>query len=144
MLNRRSNLKNLLAIIGDYEALIVRSASQVTAQVIEAGKKLMVIGRAGVGIDNIDVNAATQKGIIVVNAPTGNTISAAEHTIGLMMSLARHIPQANASLKSGQWLKSKIYRIEVRNKTIGIIGLGNIGRSCRPAGPGIGNESHRA
>jgi D-3-phosphoglycerate dehydrogenase len=117
----------LLAIIGDYEGLIVRSASQVTAQVIEAGKKLMVIGRAGVGIDNIDVNAATQRGIIVVNSPTGNTIAAAEHTIGLMMSLARHIPQANASLKAGQWLKSKYTGIEVRNKTIGIIGLGNIG-----------------
>lgn len=119
--------EELLAIIGDYEALIVRSASQVTAQVIEAGKKLMVIGRAGVGIDNIDVNAATQKGIVVVNAPTGNTIAATEHTIGLMMALARHIPQANASLKSGQWLKSKYTGIEVRNKTIGIIGLGNIG-----------------
>ena len=119
--------EELLAIIGDYEALIVRSASQVTAQVIEAGKKLMVIGRAGVGIDNIDVNAATQRGIIVVNSPTGNTIAAAEHTIGLMMSLARHIPQANASLKAGQWLKSKYTGIEVRNKTIGIIGLGNIG-----------------
>jgi D-3-phosphoglycerate dehydrogenase len=87
----------------------------------------MVIGRAGVGIDNIDVNAATQRGIIVVNSPTGNTIAAAEHTIGLMMSLARHIPQANASLKAGQWLKSKYTGIEVRNKTIGIIGLGNIG-----------------
>jgi D-3-phosphoglycerate dehydrogenase len=119
--------EELLAIIGDYEGLIVRSASQVTAQVIEAGKKLMVIGRAGVGIDNIDVNAATQRGIIVVNSPTGNTIAAAEHTIGLMMSLARHIPQANASLKAGQWLKSKYTGIEVRNKTIGIIGLGNIG-----------------
>jgi D-3-phosphoglycerate dehydrogenase len=119
--------EELLAIIGDYEGLIIRSASQVTAQVIEAGKKLMVIGRAGVGIDNIDVNAATQRGIIVVNSPTGNTIAAAEHTIGLMMSLARHIPQANASLKAGQWLKSKYTGIEVRNKTIGIIGLGNIG-----------------
>lgn len=121
--------EELLAIIGDYEALIVRSASQVTAQVIEAGKKLMVIGRAGVGIDNIDVNAATQRGIVVVNAPTGNTIAATEHTIGLMMALARHIPQANASLKSGQWLKTKYTGIEVRNKTIGIIGLGNIGSS---------------
>jgi D-3-phosphoglycerate dehydrogenase len=129
--------EELLAIIGDYEALIVRSASQVTAQVIEAGKKLMVIGRAGVGIDNIDVNAATQRGIIVVNAPTGNTISAAEHTIGLMMSLARHIPQANASLKAGQWLKSKYTGIEVRNKTIGIIGLGNIGSAVARRAQGM-------
>ena len=129
--------EELLAIIGDYEGLIVRSASQVTAQVIEAGKKLMVIGRAGVGIDNIDVNAATQRGIIVVNSPTGNTIAAAEHTIGLMMSLARHIPQANASLKSGQWLKSKYTGIEVRNKTIGIIGLGNIGSAVARRAQGL-------
>ena len=129
--------EELLAIIGDYEALIVRSASQVTAQVIEAGKKLMVIGRAGVGIDNIDVNAATQRGIIVVNAPTGNTISAAEHTIGLMMALARHIPQANASLKGGQWLKNKYTGIEVRNKTLGIIGLGNIGSAVARRAQGM-------
>jgi D-3-phosphoglycerate dehydrogenase len=129
--------EELLAIIGDYEALIVRSASQVNAQVIEAGKKLMVIGRAGVGIDNIDVNAATQRGIIVVNSPTGNTIAAAEHTIGLMMSLARHIPQANASLKGGQWLKSKYTGIEVRNKTIGIIGLGNIGTAVARRAQGM-------
>ena len=129
--------EELLAIIGDYEGLIVRSASQVTAQVIEAGKKLMVIGRAGVGIDNIDVNAATQRGIIVVNSPTGNTIAAAEHTIGLMMSLARHIPQANASLKAGQWLKSKYTGIEVRNKTIGIIGLGNIGAAVARRAQGL-------
>jgi len=134
--------EELIAIIGNYEALIVRSASLVTAQVIEAGKKLMVIGRAGVGIDNIDVNAATQRGIIVVNAPTGNTISAAEHTIGLMMSLARHIPQANASLKAGQWLKNKYTGIEVRNKTIGIIGLGNIGSAVARRAR-HGNESHR-
>jgi D-3-phosphoglycerate dehydrogenase len=129
--------EELLAIIGDYEGLIVRSASTVTAQIIEAGKKLMVIGRAGVGIDNIDVNAATQRGIIVVNAPTGNTIAAAEHTIGLMMSLARHIPQANASLKSGQWLKSKYTGIEVRNKTLGIIGLGNIGAAVARRAQGL-------
>lgn len=120
--------EELVAMIGDYEALIVRSQSQVTAQVIEAGKKLMVIGRAGVGIDNIDVNAATQKGIVVVNAPTGNTISATEHTIALMLALARHIPQANASLKSGKWDRNKFMGTEVRNKTLGVIGLGNIGK----------------
>jgi D-3-phosphoglycerate dehydrogenase / 2-oxoglutarate reductase len=129
--------EELLAIIGDYEGLIVRSASQVTAQVIEAGKKLMVIGRAGVGIDNIDVNAATQNGIVVVNSPTGNTIAATEHTIGLMMALARHIPQATASLKGGQWLKSKYTGIEVRNKTIGIIGLGNIGSAVARRAQGL-------
>jgi len=93
----------------------------------------MVIGRAGVGIDNIDVNAATQRGIIVVNAPTGNTIAAAEHTIGLMMSLARISPR-QCLAEGGQWLKSKYTGIEVRNKTLGIIGLGNIG-AASPAAP---------
>ncbi|MDO8688317.1 MAG: phosphoglycerate dehydrogenase, partial [Dehalococcoidales bacterium] len=106
---------------------LVRSQTQVTAAVIEAGKKLQVIGRAGVGVDNIDVEEATRRGIVVVNAPTGNTISAAEHTIALMLSLARHIPQANASLKSGLWRRNDFVGTEVRNKTLGIIGLGNVG-----------------
>ncbi len=119
--------KELIAIIGDYDALAVRSQTQVTAEVIDAGKKLQVIARAGVGVDNIDVEAATQRGIIVVNAPTGNTISAAEHTIALMLALTRHIPQANASLKSGAWRRNEFMGIEVRDKTIGIIGLGNVG-----------------
>ncbi len=100
---------------------------QVNAQVIEAGKKLMVIGRAGVGVDNIDVDEATRRGIVVVNAPTGNTISAAEHTIALMLALARHIPQANTALKSGEWRRNDFMGTEVRNKTLGIIGLGNVG-----------------
>ncbi|MEA2085503.1 MAG: phosphoglycerate dehydrogenase [Chloroflexota bacterium] len=119
--------EELLSIIGDYEALVVRSQTQVTARVIEAGKKLQVIGRAGVGIDNIDVDRATRQGIVVVNAPTGNTISAAEHTIALMLALARHIPQANAVLKSGLWRRSDFMGTEVRGKTLGIIGLGNVG-----------------
>ena len=92
--------EEIINIIGDYEALMVRSQTQVTADVIKAGKKLQVIARAGVGIDNVDVEAATQQGIAVVNAPTGNTISAAEHAIALMFALARHVPQANSSLKS--------------------------------------------
>ncbi|TET26137.1 MAG: phosphoglycerate dehydrogenase, partial [Dehalococcoidia bacterium] len=117
----------LVSIIGDYEAMVVRSQTQVTAKVIEAGKKLMVIGRAGVGIDNIDVEEATRRGIVVVNAPTGNTISAAEHAIALMLALARHIPQANTSLKSGAWKRSAFMGTEVRGKTLGIIGLGNVG-----------------
>lgn len=119
--------EELISIIGDYEALVVRSQTQVTAKIIEAGKKLQVIARAGVGVDNIDMDAATRCGIIVVNAPTGNTISATEHTIALMLSLARHIPQANTSLKSGAWKRNDFMGIEVRNKTLGIIGLGNIG-----------------
>ncbi|MBE9483068.1 MAG: phosphoglycerate dehydrogenase [Chloroflexi bacterium] len=117
----------LISIIGDYEALIVRSQTKVSAQIIEAGQKLEVIGRAGAGIDNIDVEAATRQGIIVVNAPTGNTIAAAEHTIALMLSLARNIPQANAVLKSGVWRRGDFMGIEIRNKTLGIIGLGNVG-----------------
>ena len=119
--------EELISIIGNYEALIVRSQTQVTAEVIEAGKNLQIIARAGVGVDNIDIDTATRRGIVVVNAPTGNTISAAEHTIALMLSLTRHIPQANASLKSGVWQRSNFIGTEVRNKTLGIIGLGNVG-----------------
>jgi len=119
--------EELISIIGDYEALVVRSQTKVTAEVIAAGKKLQVIGRAGVGVDNVDVVEATRRGIVVVNAPTGNTISAAEHTIALILALARHIPQANAMLKSGVWQRSAFMGTEVRNKTLGIIGLGNVG-----------------
>jgi len=113
--------------IGDYDALIVRSKTQVPADIIESGKKLKVIGRAGVGTDNIDVDAATRKGIVVVNAPAGNTVSAAEHTIALMLALARNIPQANSQLKSGKWQKEQLVGTELRNKTLGIIGIGNVG-----------------
>ncbi|MFC1870011.1 phosphoglycerate dehydrogenase [Chloroflexota bacterium] len=117
----------LAAIIGDYEAVVVRSETRLTAKVIQAAKKLQVIARAGAGVDTIDVDAATRCGIVVVNAPTGNTMSAAEHTIALMLALSRHIPQANASLKAGAWKRSEFMGIEVRDKTLGIIGLGNIG-----------------
>jgi len=119
--------EEIISIIGDYEALVVRSQTQVSAKVIQAGGKLQVIARAGVGVDNIDVEEATRRGIVVVNAPTGNTISAAEHTIALMLSLARHIPQANAVLKSRVWRQSDFIGTQVRNKTLGIIGLGNVG-----------------
>ncbi|HEU65749.1 MAG TPA: phosphoglycerate dehydrogenase [Chloroflexi bacterium] len=119
--------EKLKAIIGDYDALIVRSQTKVRAEVIESGKKLKVIGRAGVGVDNIDVDAATRNGIVVVNAPTGNIIAAAEHTIALMLALARNIPQANSRLKSGKWQREDMLGAELRNKTLGIIGLGNVG-----------------
>jgi len=119
--------EQLKAIIGDYDALIVRSQTKVRAEVIESGKKLKVIGRAGVGTDNIDVDAATKKGIVVVNAPTGNTVAAAEHTIALMLALARNVPQANSRLKSGKWQREEMVGSELRNKTLGIIGLGNVG-----------------
>lgn len=117
----------LLEIIGAYAALVVRSETKVTAEVIQAGANLQVIGRAGVGVDNIDVPAATARGIVVVNAPTGNNIAAAEHTVAMMLSLARHIPQANASLKAGEWKRSKFVGLELRNKTLGVVGLGKIG-----------------
>jgi len=127
----------LISIIGDYEALVVRSQTQVTADVIAAGEKLQVIARAGAGVDNIDVDEATQRGIVVVNAPTGNTISAAEHTIALMLSLARHIPQANAVLKSGVWRRNDFMGTEVRDKTLGVIGLGNVGSEVAKRARGL-------
>src|SRR5213592_1600749 len=107
----------LTAWIGDYDALVVRSETKVTAPIIEAAGKLQIIGRAGVGVDNIDVPAATRHGIVVVNAPTGNTISAAEHTVGLMLALARNIPQADASLRRHEWKRSQFVGIELRGKT---------------------------
>jgi D-3-phosphoglycerate dehydrogenase len=119
--------EQLKAIIGDYDALIVRSQTKVGVEVIESGKKLKVIGRAGVGIDNIDVDAATKNGTVVVNAPTGSTIAAAEYTIALMLALARNVPQANSHLKSGKWRREEFVGTELRNKTLGIIGLGNVG-----------------
>jgi len=119
--------EELETIINNYDALIVRSQTQVTAKIIDSGEKLKVIGRAGVGVDNVDIDAATRKGIVVVNAPTGNTVSAAEHTFALMLALARNIPQANSQLKSGKWQRGKLVGTELRNKTLGIIGLGNVG-----------------
>jgi D-3-phosphoglycerate dehydrogenase len=119
--------EELLETIGDYDALIVRSRTKVTKDVIERAKRLKIIGRAGVGVDNIDIDYATQKGIVVVNAPGGNTISAAEHTIGLIFAIARRIPQADRSVKDGKWERKKFMGVELRGKTIGIIGLGRIG-----------------
>ncbi len=127
----------LVDIIGDYDALVVRSQTQVTAKVIQAGKKLQVIGRAGVGIDNINIEEATQHGIVVVNAPTGNTTAAAEHAIALMLALARHIPQANMVLKSGAWRRNDFIGTEVRNKTLGIVGLGNVGSEVARRAQGL-------
>lgn len=119
--------EELIKRIKDYDALVVRSATKVTRDVIEAGERLRVIGRAGVGVDNIDVDAATERGIIVLNAPEGNTIAAAEHTMGMMMALARNIPQANMSLKGKKWEKGKFMGVEIYDKVLGIIGLGRIG-----------------
>lgn len=117
----------LVAEIGAYDALVVRSRSKVTAEVIEAGKKLKVIGRAGVGVDNIDVDKATEKGIIVLNAPHGNTISTAEHAFAMLISLARNIALADSSVKKGEWNRSAFTGVELNKKTLGIVGMGRIG-----------------
>lgn len=117
----------LLTAVPGYEALVVRSETQVTADVLAAGSRLQVVGRAGVGVDNIDVDAATQHGVLVVNSPTGNTIAATEHTLAMLLALARNIPQAYASLKQGEWQRSRFVGAEVRGRILGIVGLGKIG-----------------
>ena len=119
--------EELLGLIPGYEALIVRSESKVTSQVIEAGERLQVIARAGVGVDNIDLETATRRGVVVVNAPLGNTFSAAEHTIALMLALARRLPEAHASLQAGRWERQRFVGVELRGKTLGLIGLGQVG-----------------
>lgn len=119
--------EELLSLVGDYEGLIVRSETRVTAEVISAGKQLKVIGRAGVGVDNIDVEAATERGIVVVNAPAAITITTAEHTFGLIMAAARNIPQAAQSLREGRWVRSQFVGTELRGKTLGVYGMGRIG-----------------
>lgn len=119
--------EEITGIIGEYDALVVRSQTKVTAEIMKAGTRLQVVGRAGVGVDNIDIEAATGQGITVVNAPESNTLSAAEHTIGLMLAMARNIPQAHAQLKSGKWNRKSYIGIELRNKILGIIGLGKVG-----------------
>ncbi|MEI3604099.1 phosphoglycerate dehydrogenase [Pseudogracilibacillus sp. SE30717A] len=118
---------DLLNKIGEFDGLLVRSQTQVTREVIEKGHNLKVIGRAGVGVDNIDLDAATENGIIVVNAPDGNTNSAAEHTMAMIMSLARNIPQAYLSIKDKKWDRKSFVGVELRDKTLGIVGLGRIG-----------------
>ena len=127
----------LVSIIGEYDALVVRSGTKVTARVIEATKHMQIIGRAGVGVDNIDVEAATQRGILVVNAPDGNSIAAAEHAIALMFALARNIPQAHASLSAGKWERKKFMGVEVTGKTLGVVGMGRIGRHVAQRARGL-------
>ena len=117
----------LLAALPDYEALVVRSQVQVDAEAIEAGRNLVVIGRAGVGVDNVDIPAATRAGITVVNAPTGNTVAAAEHTMALLLAVARHLAAADASVRRGEWRRGELLGVELRGRTLGIVGLGRIG-----------------
>jgi D-3-phosphoglycerate dehydrogenase len=115
-------------VLGSYDALVVRSATKVTAEVIARGTRLKVIGRAGVGVDNVDVDAATRRGIVVANAPESNIVSAAEHTIGLLVALARNIPQAHSALIAGRWERSKWGGVELADKVLGVLGFGRIGR----------------
>src|SRR5262249_36615117 len=119
---------SLESIIGGYDALIVRSATKVNAPLIDAATRLKGIGRAGVGVDNVEVDAATRRGIVVANAPESNVVSAAEHTIGLLLALARNIPQAHAALVDGRWERSKWGGVELADKVLGVLGFGRIGR----------------
>ena len=117
----------MIAAIADYDGLAVRSATKVTSDVLRAGRRLRVVGRAGIGVDNIDVAAATQSGIVVMNTPAGNAVTTAEHAIALMLALARQLPAADASMRAGKWEKSRFIGTEMAGKTLGIIGCGNIG-----------------
>ncbi len=119
--------EELKACAGEFDAIIVRSATTLTRDIIEAAKKLKAVARAGAGVDNIDVAAASEKKVLVMNTPFGNTVSTAEHAVAMMMALARHIPQASASTHAGKWEKSKFEGVELTGKTLGVVGCGNIG-----------------
>ena len=118
---------DLRAIIGDYDGLAVRSATKVTRELLDAATNLKVVGRAGIGVDNVDVKSATARGVVVMNTPHGNTITTAEHAIAMMFALARQIPEASASTKAGKWEKNRFMGVELSGKTLGLIGCGNIG-----------------
>src|SRR5256714_12306705 len=119
--------EKLAQIIGNYDGLAIRSATKATAKIIDRAKRLKVIGRAGIGVDNVEIPAATAKGIIVMNTPFGNSITTAEHAITLMLALAREIPQADASTQAGKWEKNRFMGVEITGKVLGVIGCGNIG-----------------
>jgi D-3-phosphoglycerate dehydrogenase len=127
VLDKRLSEAELLPLVGEVEAMVVRSETKITRKIIEAAPKLRVVGRAGVGVDNVDVPAATQRGIVVMNTPSGNTISTAELTFSMLMALARKIPQAHASMKAGEWNRKAFQGVELYNKTLGILGMGRIG-----------------
>lgn len=130
--------EELVKIIADYDALMIRSGTRVTQEIVEAADQLKIIGRAGVGVDNVDVPAATRKGIVVVNSPEGNTIAAAEHAIAMMFAISRHIADANQSVKEGKWDRKNFIGVEVYKKTLGIVGLGKIGSHVATAAKAIG------
>lgn len=130
----------LKAIIGNYNALMVRSETKVTGDILAAATQMKIVGRAGVGVDNIDVEAATRHGIIVVNSPTGNSVAAAEHSVAMLLALARHIPTATASMRAGKWEKSRFVGVELRYKALGIIGLGKVGLAVARCAQGLGMQ----
>ena len=130
----------LVGIIGEYDGLMIRSGTQVTAPVIAAASRLKIIGRAGVGVDNVDVPAATQRGVLVVNSPEGNTIAAAEHALAMMLSLSRHVPQANAGMRAGKWDRKKYVGNELYKKTLGVVGLGKIGSHVAKVAQAMGMD----
>jgi D-3-phosphoglycerate dehydrogenase len=130
--------EELKKVIGQYDALIIRSATKVTKDIVEAASQLKVVGRAGSGLDNVDKVAATKQGVVVMNTPGGNTITTAEHTVSLLLAMARQIPQANASMKQLKWEKKKFMGVELYNKVLGIIGLGNIGCHVAKMAQGMG------
>jgi D-3-phosphoglycerate dehydrogenase len=117
----------LRAIIPDYDGLAIRSATKVTRELLDAAPRLKVVGRAGIGVDNVDVKSATSRGVVVMNTPHGNTITTAEHAIAMMFALARQIPEASASTRAGKWEKNRFMGVELTGKTLGLIGCGNIG-----------------
>src|ERR1700680_3037883 len=121
----------LVDLVPQFGALVVRSQTKVTAKVLNAGNKLRVVGRAGVGVDNVDVETATRRGIIVLNGPGGNTVSTAEHAFSLLLSVARKIPPAEASIRAGKWDRKSFEGVELYNKTLGVIGMGRIGSELR-------------
>jgi phosphoglycerate dehydrogenase-like enzyme len=131
----------LCAVLPSYAGLIVRSATQVTADLIDAATSLQIIGRAGIGVDNIDVDAATRRGIIVMNTPEGNMNTAAEHTISMLLALSRAIPQASAEMKAGVWERHKYLGVEVVNKILGVVGLGRIGSLVVRKAQGLGMQT---
>src|ERR1700743_1427109 len=127
----------LAAIIGDYDGLAIRSATKVTAKILEKATRLKVVGRAGIGVDNVDIPAATAKGVIVMNTPFGNSITTAEHAIAMMFALAREIPAADSSTQAGKWEKNRFMGVEITGKTLGVIGCGNIGGIVAERGVGL-------
>ena len=130
--------EDLREVIPPYHGLVVRSATRVTAEILEAAASLQIVGRAGIGVDNIDVDAATRRGIVVMNTTEGNTNTAAEHTISMVLALSRSIPQASAEVKAGMWERQKFLGVEVVNKVLGVVGLGRIGALVVRKAQGLG------